>query len=683
MKQILIVDDHPQNLYLLQALLQGHGYRVTEACNGEEALRKAHQEVPALIVADILMPVMDGFELCRRWKSDPELRQIPFIFYTATYTDAKDEAFALGLGADRFIVKPQEPDTFIAIVRAVLQQFNEEGMTPNTPTLRDETTLVREYNEVLIRKLEDKMAQLEETNHRLQIDIEERRRTEERLKRLATAIEQSGEAVVITDPCGIMQYVNPAFEAITGYPPEEAVGQSISILRSGKQPPSLYQHLWGTISRGETWKGRLINRRKDGSLYSEDSTISPVHDEDGTIVSFVAVKRDISETLKLEEQIRQAVKMEAVGRLAAGVAHDINNALTPLMVTSTFILNETRSENGLHDDIRIIQESGERCVNLARQLLAFSRNQPMNMVALNMNRVVSDLTRLLPRMIGEHIELKTHLEEPLAPILGDTGLMEQIIVNLVVNARDAMPRGGILTLETRNCTLTEEGARAIPNTPPGSYVLLIVSDNGSGMDQKTREQVFEPFFTTKARGEGTGLGLSTVYGIVRQCKGSISIHSEPNQGTSVHILLPTIENQQEKNTTPVLMVTSEHLQGGETILLVEDDPGVRKAALRILRVQGYTLLAAESGEKALELCQTHEGPIHLLITDVIMPGMNGHELNRKVLGLRPDIKTLFMSGYPDRILRQENALGTGMFLQKPFSFESLGEKVRQCLKEQP
>jgi PAS domain S-box-containing protein len=681
MKQILIVDDNPQNLYMLRMLLGGSGYRVTEAANGQEALEKARQDCPDMVVADILMPVMDGFELCRQWKADPGLNQKPFIFYTATYTDPKDEEFALGLGAERFVVKPQEPKALLAILEEVLVAWKGESRVPEAPSSLREQVYMKGYNEVLIRKLEDKMRQLEVTNRLLEQDIAERIKAQADLRRLATAIDQTGDVVMITDPEGRIVYLNPAFEQVTGYAREEALGRNPRLLKSGRQDRTFYEQLWQTIQSGKTWSGRLINRRKDGILFTEEATISPVLDAAGDIVHYVSVKRDITETLQIGEQFQQAMKMEAVGRLAGGVAHDINNALTPLISVSAILLKKLKPDDPLYSDIHLMQESGQRCANLTRQLLAFSRNHPVAMMALDINQVVTAMVKMLSRLIGEDIHLVKVLDPTLARIMGDVGQMEQIIANLVVNARDAMPHGGELIIETKNVALDETDVLEHFPVKPGPHVMLAVRDTGVGMNEETRAHAFEPFFSTKEKGKGTGLGLSTVYGIVKQSKGGIQVSSEPGQGTAVRIFLPVYSGEEETGGV-VAQVEQAAYHGSETVLLVEDEDGVRTVAKRILTDLGYTVVEATCADEAILFCEKKQKPIHLVITDLVMPGMNGKEMSRRLALLCPEMKFLFMSGYTDNIL-DENEVNDDWthFIQKPFSFDSLGAKVRQILDE--
>lgn len=499
-------------------------------------------------------------------------------------------------------------------------------------------------------------------------------------QRLSTVVEQAAESVMITDTNGIIVYVNPAFERISGYTQAEIVGRNPRLLKSDQQNPEIYQDLWATISAGGVWRGRFVNKSRNGSLYVEDATITPVRNESGVIVNYVSVQRDVTRELELEDQYRQAQKMEAVGRLAGGVAHDFNNMLVIINGYSEILL---RRHVAAHDPIRKyieeIHQAGERAAGLTRQLLAFSRKQLLQPELLDINEIITELEKMLLRLIGEDIELITQLRPGLGQIKADPGQMEQIVMNLVINARDAMPNGGTLIIETANVELDETYTRQHVEVTPGSYVMLAVSDNGVGMDAATQAHIFEPFFTTKGVGQGTGLGLATVFGIVKQSGGAIWVYSELGQGTAFKIYLPRVD---EPVSVPEIQPAPVELSGGpETILLVEDEASVRVLARRILEMNGYTVLDASNGNEALQLCAQETGPIHMLVTDVVMPGgLNGRELAERLQSLRPGLKTLYMSGYTDDAIVHHGVLGSEMhFMQKPFSPRALAQKVRQIL----
>ncbi|GAB4549370.1 MAG: hypothetical protein Kow0063_44240 [Anaerolineae bacterium] len=500
-------------------------------------------------------------------------------------------------------------------------------------------------------------------------------------QRLSTAIEQAAESVIITDVQGTILYVNPAFERITGFSRSEAIGQNPRILKSGKQNAAFYEKLWATICAGEVWHGRMVNRRKDGSLFTEEATISPVRNQSGEITNFVALKRDVTRELRLEEQYHQAQKMEAIGQLTAGIAHDFNNLLTAINGFATLMQHEFSPDDPAQELIDKVLTSGRRASDLVRQLLTFSRRQIIEPQVLNLNDVVAEVDKLLRRIIGEHIDLESVLAPDLGPVRADPTQLEQVIVNLAVNARDAMPDGGKLTIETANVVLDEDYAASHIDVQPGEYVLLAVSDTGVGISEAVKPHIFEPFFTTKEQGKGTGLGLATVYGIVKQNGGNVLFYSEEGVGTTFKVYLPQARETSKAHHQPT---TGQGTPGGdETILLVEDDDDVRDLARRVLEGQGYTVLEACDGQQATRVCASHSGPIHLLLTDVVMPGSDGRSVANQLAQTHPHAKTLFMSGYPDEAIAHHGVLEPGVaFLQKPFRPVDLGRKVRGVLDGQ-
>ncbi|MEW5959135.1 MAG: PAS domain S-box protein [Chloroflexota bacterium] len=931
MKKMLIVDDLDQNLYLLKNLLSGYGYEVVEAKNGVEALELARRDLPDLIISDILMPTMDGFSLCREWKRDEQLKDIPFIFYTATYTDPKDEELALRLGAARFIVKPIEAGAFMAILREVLNEYEAGRLAAPAPPLEEETVYYRLYNEVLIRKLEDKMLELER-------EMTERKRAGEALRLQLAALAAAANAIVITGREGAIEWINPAFTVLTGYAAEESRGRNLrELVRSGLHDESFYAHLWDTILAGQVWRGEIINRRKDGSLYPEEQTITPVRDEQGRITHFVAIKQDITARKRMEQALReseawfrtladttstaifiyqderfvyvnracealtgyarpellsmrfwemvhpdhrqlvrergfarqrgetvpdryefkilhqdgseqwidftagkiewegqpaalgtafditerkqaeealqlkqymlseaqriahigsweanletgqvtwsdemyriyqvspdtfeptpetlthlihpddraamlkwieatvsgkkegeleirliapdgttrfvrgsgepffdetakpvraigavqditalkqleaekealaaqfyQAQKMDSIGRLAGGIAHDFNNMLVPIVGYAELGMLNLAPDSKLYIHFQRIKKAAERAAGLTRQILAFSRQQVLEMKTLELNQVIGEFEPMLRRLIGEDITLQTRLASTLPSLQADKGQLEQVLLNLAVNARDAMPNGGTLTIETAQVTLDEAYAAGRVGVQPGPYALLAVSDTGHGMDAATQQRIFEPFFTTKARGQGTGLGLATVFGIVKQHGGNIWVYSEPGRGTTFKIYLPLAAAPVSTGETEI--PEADLLHGTETILVVEDEAEVRQLVVETLRTHGYEVLEAGEPEAGLALAAAYEDPLHLLLTDVIMPQMNGRELYRRLALERSGLKVLYMSGYTDNVIAHHGVLDEGVaFLQKPFTLHDLLQKVREVL----
>ncbi|HEY6928919.1 MAG TPA: PAS domain-containing protein, partial [Thermoanaerobaculia bacterium] len=420
--------------------------------------------------------------------------------------------------------------------------------------------------------------------------------------------------------------------------------------------------------------------RPDGSIRWVEEQADVVRDETGTAVRMVGIIQDVTERKQLEAQLVQAQKMEAIGRLAGGVAHDFNNILTAILGYSDVLLAQAGEGHPWHEDLEEIRKAGERAAGLTRQLLAFSRKQVLAPEVLDLGSVLANVEKILRRVIGEDIELATSSETGLAPVRADPGQLEQVLLNLAVNARDAMPRGGRLTIEARNVVIDEAYARTHVPLVPGRYVMLGVSDTGVGMDKETRAHIFEPFFTTKERGKGTGLGLSMVYGIVKQSGGYIWVDSEPGKGATFRIHFPPTESAPEVPHPVSARPAMSEKMGGETVFVVEDEDSVRNLARGILLANGYVVQDFENGEKALSKLAQTRGPVHLLLTDVVMPNLSGPDLAARVVQMRPETRILYMSGYTDR-----NFSGAGQrpldapLIQKPFTPEALAKRVRDTL----
>ena len=508
-------------------------------------------------------------------------------------------------------------------------------------------------------------------------DITARRKGEESQARLAMAVEQSTDVIVVTDREGTIQYVNPAFERSTGYSREEAVGKNPRVLRSGKHGEAFYRELWDTITRGEVWTGHFINRKKDGSLYEEDATISPLRDSSGKIVNYVAAKRDVTHVVSLEKQVRTAQRMESVGTLAGGIAHDFNNVLTVIIGYGEMLKPRSANDPKAISDLDEVLRSAERASVLTRQLLTFARRQIVELGNLDLNRVIGGLEKLLRKVTRENIEVKTILAEGLPTIRADQGQVEQVLMNLSINARDAMPGGGQLVVETQEAWLDEEYVKQYPYMKAGRYAVLSVSDTGIGMDEGTRERIFEPFFTTKGPDKGTGLGLAVVYGIVKQHNGFIHVYSEPGKGTTFRIYFPAVD------VSPDLKVVSARgiIRGGsETILLAEDNDSVRHLTEQTLISYGYRVLIACDGEEAVDIFRRHGKEIAMVVLDVVMPKKGGKQAYDEMIETIPGLKVLFLSGYSADAIHDSFVLHPGIpFLQKPFGPGALARKVREVL----
>ncbi len=465
-------------------------------------------------------------------------------------------------------------------------------------------------------------------------------RASERERQLVSAVEHAADAVIITDPAGIIQYVNPAQENLSGYSRDELIGQTPNVLRGDNFDETFYRNLGETIKSGKVWSGRFINKRKDGTEYHEDASISPVYDKSGTLTNFIAVKHDVTKQLELQDQLFQAQKLEAVGTLAGGFAHDFNNKLQVIAgYVEVILLNKNLPETLKHD-LGIIKQTVDSSAELIKGMMVFSRKTPMELQPIELNKLVTQTRAMLTRSIPKMIEIELLLADDLWPINAAPNQIDQILMNLAVNARDAMPDGGKLTIETNDIVLDEEYCRFDLLAKPGRYALVTVSDTGTGMDKETASHIFEPFFTTKEAGSGTGLGLAVVYGIVEQHGGRIICDSEPSVGTTFRIYFPAIEEVPQEQYSE----KKEPQRGqGETILVVDDEPSFLEIVSRQLTGYNYKIITALSGKEALSLYEKHREDIKLVILDLIMPEMSGERCLEALRNIDPKIRVFYVN----------------------------------------
>jgi PAS domain S-box-containing protein len=512
---------------------------------------------------------------------------------------------------------------------------------------------------------------------RRQLEESERQRRESEVS-YRTLVERAPVGIYRSSAEGKFLAVNAALVRILGYDSSEQV-QQLDMARDVYADPAERQRLLDrdTYTDREYDEVEATWKRKDGQLLTVQLSVRAERHAASGIAYYETIVRDVTEQRRLQAQLLQAQKMEAVGRLAGGVAHDFNNLLTVIISYTDLLLEDLDRDDPKREDVAAVRKAAEGAAALTHQLLAFSRKQVLQPRVLDLNATVASTEKLLRRLIGEDIRLVAKLGSGLGQVKADPGQVEQVIMNLAVNARDAMPAGGQLTIETANVEMDEAYVRGHPLAEPGRYVMLAVSDTGIGMDEQTKAHIFEPFFTTKEMGKGTGLGLATVYGIVKQSGGFIWLYSEPGQGTSFKIYLPLVEESAQRHATPA---AAKLPRGTETILVVEDAPAVRAVTRQVLERQGYTVLEAPNGEAAFALATKHHGPIHLLLTDVVMPGVNGRQLSEQLARPRPDMLVLFTSGYTDDSVVRHGILESGIaYLQKPFTPDGLARKVREVL----
>ena len=635
--RVLLVEDNPRDAKLVIAVLKRSGYcltidTVTSLASFQEQLERSDREV---ILADYNLRDWTALEALQALKNSG--RDIPFIVVTGTLGD-EAAVEVIQRGASDYVLKDR-----LARLPTAIQRALEEK------TLREE----RKESEKALRASEAAFRGL---------------------------FESAPDAIVLVNEDGRITLVNAHAESIFGYAREELIGKPVEMLLPERFRERHIGHRTAfqanpTIRRMGVGI-ELFALRKDGVEIPVEVTLSPLRTNEHTEI--LSIIRDVSERKQLELQLSQSQKMEAIGTLAGGVAHDFNNHLGVIIGYSELLLDRLPPCDPLRKSATMIREAGQRSASLTRQLLAFSRRQIFEPKVLDLNVVVSDIDSMLRPLIGEDVELVTLLDPSLGKLRADPAQVDQIIMNLAVNARDAMPHGGRLILQTSNADLDEAYASKHATVKPGHYVMLAVSDNGTGMDKQTQEQIFEPFFTTKEKGQGTGLGLSMVYGIVKQSGGYIWVYSELGQGTTFKIYLPRMdEDVADASAEPVLRPAST---GQEIVLVVEDEGMLRELFCEFLRESGYTVLAAGTGEEAVEISSRHQGPIHLLLTDAVMPGIRGRELAHSLEQRRPDMKVLFVSGYTDDSVLRSGLVEPGTaFLQKPFSRGALTRKVRAVL----
>ena len=636
------------------------------ARSSTEAMELLRTQTFDLVVADLRLPDMNALDLLR--ESRHRHVRVPFIVVTGKGDEGAAVA-ALKLGAIDYIVK-------------------RENHLTQLPYAIDNAI--------------DRV-QLIDANRRLQAELSERARAQAENARLVREVigqRQRLDEIVASVPGLVWEawrrpdapeqrtaFISSHVEQMLGYTVAQAL-LTPDFLPNIIHPEDRARAIAEAAAAFESGNGGISQYRlvaRDGRILWVEARTTVVKNAEGRPVGMRGVMMDITagkETNRaksqLEEELRQAQKIESIGRLAGGVAHDFNNLLTAINGYADLMLEDLAEDHRWRGAVTEIRRAGERAADLTGQLLAFSRRQLLQPRVLDLNVLVTDSTKMLKRLLGEDIEVITSLDPTLGHVTADAGQLHQIILNLAVNARDAMPRGGQLTIETQNVVLDEEQLHL--SLPPGAYVMLAVSDNGSGMDQETLSRIFDPFFTTKESTKGTGLGLSTVYGIVKQSGGSIFVYSEPGRGTTFKIYLPRSDKAVNATTEPRVEVDT--LRGSETVLVVEDEEAVRKLIEQALRKYGYRVIEATNGAEALRVCENHDPPIRLMVTDVVMPGMSGRELAARVREQLPDLRVLYMSGYTDDTVIRHGLLDASMFfLQKPFTPSALARKVRETLDQ--
>lgn len=803
--KILLADDRKEDQYLLETILKAYDHQVVLASNGVKALEKLKNDDVDMIVSDILMPKMDGFQLCRECKGDPKLKKIPFIFYTSTYTNEQDEKFALSLGAARFLVKPVEPNVLVETLENVFADREKQSFTTPTRTSDEVAEYLEEHNKRLIAKLESRSLSLdkeaakrEEIEKKVRdqnkflrdvmcalthpfyvidsnnytiimdnfspelsggvknikcyshthgrskpcdgkehpcplrmikrtkkpvllehthldkegnesvveihayplfdergeivqmieycLDISERRKTEQALKvsedRFRSLVETTSDWIWELDNGGNYTYSSPKVEELLGYKPEEILEKSMLDLMPDDEVRRINDKYREIIDSRKSFTAlENTSLHRNGRRVLLETCGVPICGNKGDTKGYRGISRDVTERKHLQDQLIQAQKLEATGALAGGVAHDFNNLLTVILGSCDVLLEELDEHSEQYDCVEEIKEAGARGAAVAKQLLAFSRKQPTRPKALDLNAVASEMAKMIRRLIGEDIELKAALKPELHYVEADQGQMEQILMNLAVNARDAIPNGGKLTIATENVIVDEDYCKLNSEARPGAFVRLSVEDTGIGMDKDTIAHIFEPFFTTKKQGQGTGLGLSVIYGIVKQHEGWIKVYSESGNGSTFRVYLPAIPAQEQIEEDEDSIPMDELLGGGSRVLLVEDDEILCNFAAKILQEKGYLVRAAKSAEEAFAVFEKENGDFDLVLSDVILPGRSGLELVDMLLAQKPGLKVLLTSGYVDSKSKWNMIMERHFcFVQKPYNVADLLKAVKGAVK---
>ncbi|GEM_PF-2177704 len=654
MSKILVIDDRKDNLISVAALLKlvVPDCNVTTAQSGTEGIRKAEVELPDTILLDIKMPGMDGYEVCKVLKENKKTKRIPVIMITAIKTESKDFVRELETGADVYLAKPIDEYVLAAQVKAALRIKKAE----------DQLFL---HKDILKKAIRYKTRELKD---------------KEALFRVM--FEQSPNSLVLFDveTAKILHFNDNACTCL-GYTRDEFKNLDISVIEAPEAENKFKDHMEKIIAQGyDAFETKHIT--KDGNILHIFLKAKIFFLKNKSFIHTVWI--DITENVlalkqrrKLEVQLNQARKMESIGVLAGGVAHDFNNILSIIMGNAQLAMMDA-DDDDLKKNLKDILDAGQRGADLTRQLLTFSRKQVISPRIINLNHSLETTKKMLGRLIGDDIELLISNEPELWPVMMDPSQIDQIIINIAVNARDAMPKGGRIIFETANKNLDSSYFRRLNLSPePGRYIMLKIIDTGIGMTKEIRQHIFDPFFTTKEKGKGTGLGLSTVYGIIKQNNGFIWVDSKPGMGTCFEIYLPATEKQEIGNGK---IEKIEYHKPCETILIAENDSSLLKIAEKILKATGYKILSAHNGEEALKIAEKYSQPIHMLLSDVVMPKLNGNELAEKIKLFYPEIKVVFMSGYTDDIIDNHGVLKPGLkFIEKPFLPEDLKHIVDEVL----
>jgi PAS domain S-box-containing protein len=663
---ILIIDDDPNNIGIVSGYLDERAYTILIAEDGESGVARAEYAGPDLILLDVMMPGINGFETCRRLKSLEKTKDIPVIFMTAlAETEHKVKGF--GAGAVDYITKPFRREEVLARVGVHLR-------------IRELTIKLQDANSTLEKSVAERTGELAQTVIALRNEMNERKQAEEERELLATAIEQAGEAIFISDAQWCIHYVNPAFERTNGYVRSEVIGKNSGILKSNSHGGEFYQQVKNILKQSDVWSGRVTNRKKDGSSYEAETTISVVRDKKGVISNFVSIHRDVTHEIQLERELRQSQKMEVIGALAGGIAHDFNNILTAILGFTEIAQSKLPIDDDVVDDLDRVLDAGLRAKELVQQILSFGRQSDPEQKPTQLTPIIKEVLPLLRSSLPSTIEIRQHIAAASkdVSVLADPTQIHRVLMNLGTNAAYAMrENGGVLYVKLSEVDVDETMASRFHDMKPGPYIRLTVKDTGHGMDSTVKERIFDPYFTTKKDGEGTGMGLALVQGVIKSYGGSITVSSELEQGTTFHIFLPKYEGAILREKTQA----STSKGGKERILFVDDEKMLAVLGQQLLESFGYTVTVTTNSLNALEIFRSAPDAFDLIITDMSMPGLTGKELSKRLLDVRPEIPIIICTGFSDQISEtQAKESGIRELVMKPYTIKSLDKSIRRVLE---
>ena len=642
----------------LDVFLKAQGHQTTIETNGLSALDRLRSEPYDAIIAESRMSGIDGLELCAIIRFDHRLKGLPIFLYRSEAAISNDREIAQRLGARWVSSIPDGSDAVLAALEELSGRLGEDAS-------EDGKESQVEMNAWILNRMEDKARQLQQTQKQIRF--------------FKTAVEKASEMIAVTDSDGTIEYINPAFENITGYAHDELIGSNPRILKSGRQDTLFYQELWRTITRGEPWHGFFVNRRKDGTQYREEAVIVPVANSNGHIHNYVTIKRDVTQESRLQRQLIQSQKMEAIGTLAGGIAHDFNNILSAILGFAELALFDLPKGSHSHEDVSEVIKAGNRAKDLVRQILTFSRKTEQEFKPIDIVPLLSEALKFLRATLPSTIEICNQFDVERTEVLCNPTMIQQILMNLCTNAAHAMKKtGGVLTVNLLETEVDVGGIDKRRELPPGPYVQLTVGDTGPGIEPGIMGRIYDPYFTTKEKGEGTGLGLSVVHGIIQSLKGAVAVESEPDKGTVFNVYLPRVIGVPESDAAQPQSLPT----GNERILLADDEDALATMGRLMLDRLGYQVTVKTDSYEALNTFRSQPDQFDLIISDKTMPRMTGFDLAEEVKKIRPDVPIIICTGYSDEIEANKAVrLGISRLIVKPLSMDELAIAVRSALDD--